>query len=71
IHADPAHLIVVSELADSSVNFRMRVWVDAGDYSGVFYDMTENVKLAFDADNISIPFPQTDVHLHNQGSEQR
>ena len=70
IHADPAHLIVVSELADSSVNFRMRVWVDAGDYSGVFYDMTENVKLAFDAENISIPFPQTDVHLHNQGSEQ-
>ena len=70
IHADPAHLIVVSELADSSVNFRMRVWVDAGDYSGVFYAMTENVKLAFDAENISIPFPQTDVHLHNQGSEQ-
>ncbi len=68
IHADPAHLIVVSELADSSVNFTMRVWVNATDYSGVYFDMTENVKLAFDAENISIPFPQTDVHLHNQSA---
>ncbi len=66
IHADPAHLIVVSELADSSVNFTVRVWVNSADYSGVFFDMTENVKLAFDAENISIPFPQTDVHLQNQ-----
>ena len=44
----------------------MRVWVDAADYSGVHFDMIENVKLAFDAENISIPYPQTDVHLHNE-----
>jgi small conductance mechanosensitive channel len=66
IHADPVHSIVVAELADSSVNFRMRVWVDAGDYSGVYFDMLENVKLAFDAESISIPYPQTDVHLHDR-----
>jgi small conductance mechanosensitive channel len=66
IHADPVHSIVVAELADSSVNFRMRVWVDAGDYSGVYFDMLENVKLAFDAESISIPYPQTDVHLHDK-----
>ena len=52
--------------SDSSVNFRMRVWVDAGDNSGVYFDMLENVKLAFDAENISIPYPQTEVHLHDK-----
>jgi len=60
---DPAHQILVSELADSSVNFSVRVWVKTDDYWGVFFDMTERVKLEFDKNNISIPFPQTDVHL--------
>jgi small conductance mechanosensitive channel len=63
---DPAHLIVVSELADSSVNFTVRVWVNAADYWPMFFGMTEKVKLAFDAEGVSIPYPQTDVHLHNQ-----
>ena len=61
---DPAPTIVVSELADSSVNITCRVWVNASDYWGVFFDLTENVKLTFDAEGISIPFPQQDVHMH-------
>lgn len=61
---DPAPFVAVSELADSSVNFVVRVWADAGNYWGIFFDMTENVKKAFDKEGISIPFPQTDVHVH-------
>ena len=60
---DPEPTIAVSELADSSVNFVMRVWVNAADYWGVYFDMHEKVKLTFDAENISIPYPQQDVHL--------
>jgi small conductance mechanosensitive channel len=61
---DPAPMIVVSELADSSVNFTVRLWVNTGDYWGVFFSMQENVKKEFDAQGISIPFPQQDVHMH-------
>jgi small conductance mechanosensitive channel len=64
ILSDPPSKVVVSELADSSVNFTVRVWVNAPDYWGVYFDMTESVKLAFDQANISIPYPQSDVHLH-------
>jgi small conductance mechanosensitive channel len=60
---DPESLVVVSELADSSVNFTVRVWVNAADYWGVYFDMQEKVKLTFDKEGISIPFPQRDVHL--------
>lgn len=66
IFTDPAPFIGVSELADSSVNFAVKAWVDAGDYWGVFFDMTELVKKTFDKENISIPYPQTDVHLFKQ-----
>lgn len=66
IFTDPAPFIGVSELADSSVNFAVRVWADAGDYWGIFFDMTELVKKTFDKENISIPYPQTDVHLIKQ-----
>ncbi|GAA6151674.1 mechanosensitive ion channel family protein [Pseudoteredinibacter isoporae] len=62
---DPAHLIVVAELADSSVNFTVRVWVNSADYWGVFFAMQEQVKKTFDAKDISIPYPQQDVHMHN------
>ena len=62
--ADPEPVIAVSELADSSVNFVVRPWVSTDDYWVVTFDLTEQVKLRFDADGISIPFPQTDVHLH-------
>lgn len=62
---DPAMQIVVSELADSSVNFNVRPWVKSVDYWGVYFDTHETVKKRFDEQNISIPFPQTDVHLYN------
>ena len=60
---EPEPMVVVSELGDSSVNFTVRVWVNAADYWGVNFDMHENVKLTFDKEGISIPFPQRDVHL--------
>ena len=63
VFSDPEPAIVVVELADSSVNFAVRPWCATGDYGGVRADVTEKVKLAFDAEGISIPFPQTDVHL--------
>ncbi len=63
---DPAPFVQVSELADSSVNFATRLWVEAADYWDVFFYMNENVKKEFDKNNISIPFPQTDVHVYNQ-----
>ena len=62
---DPAHMIVVEALADSSVNIKVRVWVNTADYWGVNFDMIEAVKKKFDAEDISIPFPQRDVHIHN------
>lgn len=64
ILSDPAPQIVVSELADSSVNFNVRPWVNSSDYWGVYFDVTESVKKKFDEQNISIPFPQRDVHVH-------
>ena len=66
ILADPAPQVAVSELSDSSVNFVVRPWVNSGDFWGVMFDFTEAVKLRFDAEGISIPFPQMDVHLHKQ-----
>ena len=59
---DPAYTIAVSELADSSVNFVVRPWVNAADYWGVYFDMMENVKVRFDQEGIGIPFPQVEVH---------
>ncbi|MGQ1783911.1 MULTISPECIES: mechanosensitive ion channel family protein [unclassified Saccharicrinis] len=61
--SDPAPFIAVGELADSSVNITTRVWVNAPDYWGFFFYMNENIKKEFDKQGISIPFPQTDVHL--------
>jgi small conductance mechanosensitive channel len=66
---DPPSQIAVSELADSSVNFVTRAWVNAGDYWGVVFDATEAVKKRFDAEGISIPFPQRDVHLYEHKAD--
>lgn len=63
---DPEPMVVLSALADSSVNFTVRVWVNSADYWDVFFDMHEKVKLTFDREGISIPFPQTDVHLFQE-----
>jgi len=60
---DPAPLVAVAELADSSVNFNVRPWVKSEDYWKVLYDVTESVKLRFDENNISIPYPQMDIHM--------
>lgn len=61
---DPPPTIAVSELADSSVNFVVRPWVKTGDYWNVYFGLTKNIKLRFDAEGISIPFPQRDIHLY-------
>ncbi len=63
---EPAPLVAVAELADSSVNFNVRPWVKSGDYWGVFYDFHEKTKLRFDKEGISIPYPQMDVHLDQE-----
>lgn len=61
---EPEPVVAVSELADSSVNFVVRPWVNTADYWGVNFDLTEAVKLRFDKEGISIPYPQQDIHLH-------
>lgn len=61
---DPAPTIGVLELADSSVNFAVRPWVKTADYWDVYFATQEKIKKRFDAEGISIPFPQQDVHVH-------
>ena len=61
---DPACLIAVSELADSSVNFVVRPWVKTADFSAVNFGLTEAIKKRFDKEGISFPYPQRDVHIH-------
>ena len=60
----PACTIAVAELADSSVNFVLRPWVNSTDYWAVRADVLEAIKYSFDAKGVTIPFPQMDVHLH-------
>ena len=60
---EPEPIIKVGELAGSSVNFDVKVWIDTANYWNVFYDMQETVKLRFDEEDIGIPYPQMDVHL--------
>ena len=62
---DPKPQIAVAELADSSVNFIFRPWVKRTDYLPVYYSLLEEVKKRFDKEGISIPYPQSDVHIHN------
>jgi len=57
--------IAVSELADSSVNFVVRVWANTSDYWPTYFDLLEAIKLRLDEENISIPYPQLDLHLSN------
>ena len=63
---DPAVFIAVSELADSSVNFTVRAWVNAADFWGVYFEMNENVYKTFGQEGLNIPYPQMDVHLHKE-----
>lgn len=62
--ANPEPLIVVGALADTSVNITVRVWAKSADVWPINWAMQEKVKEAFDAEGISIPFPQQSVHLH-------
>ena len=60
---EPAPMVAVHELADSSVNFICRPWVASADYWAVFWDLQEKVKIEFDRAGISIPYPQRDMHI--------
>ena len=64
---EPAPVIEVSALADSSVNFIVRPWVKSTDYWKVMWDTTAKVKLRFDEAGITIPYPQIDVHFDSGG----
>ena len=57
-------MVVISKLGDNSVDITTRSWVNEADYWGVYFDLVENVKLTFDEQGISFPFPQRDVHLY-------
>jgi small conductance mechanosensitive channel len=63
---EPESMVRLHELADSSVNFVVRPWVKTDDYWDVYWDVTREVKLRFDREGISIPFPQRDVHIHGE-----
>jgi len=64
----PAPIIKVNELADSSVNFVCRPWVKTENYLDVYWDITRQVKEEFDKQGVSIPFPQRDVHVHQSAA---
>jgi len=66
---EPAPLVAVSELGDSSVNFTVRAWVKSEEYWDAYFSMIEEIKLALDANGISIPYPQMDVHLDQAAQE--
>ena len=63
---DPAPVIVVGELGDSSVNLLVRPWVKTADYWAVYWHLLETIKMTFDDQGISIPFPQRDVHIYQE-----
>ena len=63
---EPEPFIRLAEMADSSLNFKVRVWSKTEDYWTVFFDLTEAAKNEFDKNGISIPFPQMDVHIKNK-----
>jgi len=65
-HDDPKPLIAVGELADSSVNLVVRIWCASGDYWPLKFDLLKAVKQRFDKEGISIPFPQREVHIHDE-----
>ncbi|MGD8588498.1 MAG: mechanosensitive ion channel [Chromatiales bacterium] len=65
---DPPYLIKLHELGESSVNFICRPWVKPKDYWNVYWDITREVKRRFDAEGVSIPFPQRDVHIYQETS---
>jgi small conductance mechanosensitive channel len=66
--ADPAPVVAVAELADSSVNLVVRPWCASADYWALRFDLTRRLKEEIEKAGCSIPFPQRDVHVHQTGS---
>ena len=67
---DPAPVIAVSELADSSVNIVARPWVKTEDYWNIRFELLEKIKNAFDASGITIPFPQRDINVYQHNAQE-
>ena len=67
---DPEPIVKLHTLGESSVDFVVRPWVRTDDYWNVYWDVTREVKMRFDAEGISIPFPQRDVHLYETGGRE-
>ncbi|MCH8810101.1 MAG: mechanosensitive ion channel, partial [Proteobacteria bacterium] len=63
VNDDPEPQVMVKELGDSAVNLNLRCWIAPGDYWGLRFDLTKAIKQRLDAEGITIPFPQRDVHL--------
>jgi len=66
---DPAHQVMVKELAESSVNINLRCWTNRENYWSLRFDLTKQAKQRLDEYDISIPFPQRDVHLYHEGKQ--
>ncbi len=66
VNDDPAPQVMVKELGESSVNLNLRCWIAPGDYWSLRFDLTKAVKQRLDAEGITIPFPQRDVHLFQE-----
>ena len=64
VNDDPEPQVMVNELGDSSVNLNLRCWIAPGDYWSLRFDLTKAIKQRLDAEGITIPFPQRDVHLY-------
>jgi small conductance mechanosensitive channel len=63
---EPAPTVAVSTLGESSVDLVVRPWVNTGDYWNVYFSLIEKIKLTFDEEKISFPYPQRDVHLYKE-----
>ena len=61
---EPPYFIALTSLGASSVSIVVRAWVNSADYWGVYFDMNEKVYKTFAQENLNIPFPQMDIHLH-------
>src|SRR6056297_2740781 len=61
VHKDPEPFIRLGTLADSSINFKVRVWTDTPDYWAVYYDLTETIKETFDNEKIEFPYPHVTI----------
>jgi small conductance mechanosensitive channel len=66
---DPQAMIIIKTLTDSSVDFEVRAWVKTADYWGVYFDTVEKAKRQFDANGVSVPFPQRGVHIYRHGAD--